>query len=144
MITDNLKDFTVHWALFGLLFFCLITFSINFLMDNSPNSLSSEEMGKFTTYNATMSSTLSEVEGDSNDLLNITSFTNPELSDLGSRDSVATSYGLMSSGKGFFDKFKLFTSWVLGGEIVQVISVMAGLFSIISIYLIIKFIRNGV
>ena len=39
MADENLKDFTINWVLFGLLFFCLLTFTIIFIANNNSDAL---------------------------------------------------------------------------------------------------------
>ena len=128
---------------FGLLFFCLISFAIIFVANNNPDALGSAE-DKFNTYSADVQGNLVEIQNDSNVLLNISALNNPEESFLGSRDSVATSYGITGTGKGFFDSFKLFMGWMLGGALGKIlIGVFSGLFGIASLYFITKWIRTG-
>jgi len=77
-------------------------------------------------------------------LLNITAESNPEVSDLGSRDSVAVSYGLKGSSKGFIESTQMFMSWIFVGTTGDIIiSIFIGLFSISSLYFITKWIRQG-
>lgn len=143
MADENLKDFTINWALLGLLFFCLLTFTISFMLANNPTGLGDTE----DIFDNSVSSTetnLISLSGNSNSLLNITSETNPEISDLGSRDSVATAYGSMGSSKGFFESIKIFMSWILTGTSGQLlIGVFGGLFGFVALFFIIKNIRQG-
>lgn len=37
MAQDSIKDFALTWVLFGLLFISLLTFSINFIYDNTDD-----------------------------------------------------------------------------------------------------------
>ncbi len=143
MVDDNIKKFTVSWVLFGVLFFSLLSFAITFMFNNNPSGLG-DAGDVFETTQTGLSSKLFEVPPDSNALLNITAKTNPEESFLGSRDSVATSYGLTDTGQGFFESAKIFMSWVITGTAgTMLISVFGGLFSIVALYWIIKFIRTG-
>jgi len=67
-------------------------FATIFMYNNNPTGLGDDANGTFgNTYNRLNSQLLSSSES-SDTLLNITSNTNPEVSDLGSRDSVSTSY----------------------------------------------------
>lgn len=144
MAIDNLKDFSVQWVLLGLLFFCMLVFTITFMFNNSPNALR-DSGDKFETYSTGIKSKLLLVEDDSNSLLNITAQNNPEVSDQGSKDSVATSYGLMGTSKSFLESSKSFIGWMFTGDSGKMlISIFSGLFGISSIYFITKWIRNGI
>ncbi len=144
MALDNLKDFNIQWVTISLLFFSLMTFTLFFMYNNSPDALG-EYGDKFETTESGIQSKLIAVEGDSNTLLNVSSQNNPEVSDLGSKDSVGTSYGVYGSSKSFIDQIKLFMDWVLVGTASQVlISVMIGLFGMMGLYLIVKWIRSGI
>lgn len=140
----NLKDFAINWVLYGLLFFCLITFTISFMFFNNPEGLG-DSQDIFESSAATMRVKLIALPNESNALLNITSETNPEISDLGSRDSVATSYGITGTSKGFFEASKIFMGWILTGTSGQLlIAIFGGLFGLTSLYFITKWIRNGI
>ena len=143
MADDSIKKFTVSWILFGILFFSLISFATIFMFNNNPTGLG-DAAGKFEDTRSSLSSKLLEVPADSNALLNITAKTNPEESFLGSRDSVATSYGLTDTGKGFFESAKIFMNWIITGEAGKMLlAVFGGFFSITALYLIYKWIRTG-
>lgn len=143
MAEDNIKKFTVSWILLGLLFFALVSFAITFMFNNNPGGLG-DSKDIFDNAQSDLLSKLIEVPPDSNALLNITAKTNPEESFLGSRDSVATSYGLTDSGKGFFETTKIFLSWVITGDTGKMLlAIFGGLFSIVVLYYIIKLIRTG-
>ena len=143
MADNNIKQFTVSWILFGVLFFSLLSFALTFMFNNNPTGLG-DTGDIFENTQTGLSSKLFEVPPDSNALLNITAKTNPEESFLGSRDSVATSYGLTDTGQGFFESAKIFMSWVFTGTAGKMlIAVFGGLFSIVALYWIIKFIRTG-
>ncbi len=144
MADNNLKDFSINWVLFGLLFWCLLSFAISFMFHNNPNGLG-DSQDFFDDTVSSMQTNLIALPNSSNALLNITSETNPEISDLGSRDSVATSYGIMGTSKGFFENSKIFLGWVLTGTAGELlISVFGGLFGLVSLYFITKWIRNGI
>ena len=143
MATDNIKEFTVQWVLFGLLFFCLLSFAISFTFNNNADGLG-DSKGVFDTLQANLSSRLIETEDSGNAILNISSETNPEVSDLGSRDSVATSYGLVGNARGFFSTTKVFLGWIIEGEAGKIlVSTLGGLFAFLAFYFIYKSIRQG-
>ncbi len=92
-----------------------------------------------------MQAALLEVEDDSNILLNISSQSDPEVSDLGSKDSVATSYKMMGSSRSFLQSAKVFMAWILTGAAGKIIlTVFVGLFGARGLYLLYKLIRNGI
>ena len=144
MATDNLKDFSMQWIMFGLLFFSLLTFTISFMFNNSPDALGTSG-DKFDTYSSDIRSKLVAVEEDSNELLNISSQNDPEVSNLGSKDSVATSYSIMGTSRSFLSSTKLFMNWIITGDAGKVlVSIFVGMFGILSVYFITKWIRNGI
>lgn len=144
MADQNLKDFTISWVLFGLLFTCLITFATLFMFSNNPDGLGSDAQNVFNSTQQNLQNDLYDVTNNTNELSNITSKTNPETSFLGSRDSVATSYGLKSTGRNFWSNARIMISWIFTGDIGKmVISVFGGLIGILSIYFITKWIRTG-
>ncbi len=143
MVAQNLKEFNNEWILFGLLFFSLMTFATIFMAENNQDGLGSSQ-AKFDTYSSNVQSNLVAIDANSNDLLNISIQNNPEASFLGSRDSVATSYGLFGNAKKFLDDFKLFMSWILIGTAGQLlVSVFVGMFGLTALYFIYKWIRGN-
>lgn len=144
MADDNLKDFAVSWALFGLLFFCLMTFTITFMAHNNPTGLGNSQ-DIFENTSARMGSKLVQLPDDTDVILNVTAQTDPTTGYLGSRDSVSTTYGLMGTAKGFFDSTKIFIGWIFTGTSGQILlAVFGGLFSLLSVYFITKWVRNGI
>lgn len=144
MAADNLKEFGIEWVLIGLLLFCLLSFAITFMYYNNPDGLGDSSSILNGSKNDIQTNLVS-VPDDSDKLLNITSFTDPEASYLGSRDSIATSYGITGVGKGFFTKMKILIAWTLSGAAGQLlIGVFGGLFGLASLYFIVKWIRNGI
>jgi len=143
MAPTSLKEFSVNWVLFGLLFFCLLTFSISFMYFNNPDGLG--DTTEFFNGSATdIQTNLVALPTDTDALLNITAVTDPEVSFLGSRDSIATTYGITGASKGFFTKMKVFMGWILTGTSGQLlIGVFGGLFGLASLYWITKWIRTG-
>lgn len=144
MAMDNLKDFSNEWVLFGLLFFCLASFSLAFISNNNPTAMG-DSYDKISGYNTNIQSNLIDLDDDTDALLNITSNTNPEAGDLGSRDSVATSYGITGTGKSFFTNTKAFMQWIIGDTVGKIlIVVIGGIIGLMSLYFITKWIRNGI
>ncbi len=142
MATNNLKEFANQWILLGLLFFSLVSFAIYFTANNNPDALGSSG-DRLSGFGSDIQSRLVVVEDDTDALLNISSQTNPEVSRLGSRDSVATSYGITGNSRSFWVSIKLFMGWILTGTSGQIlISVFGGLFGFTVVYYIAKFIRG--
>jgi hypothetical protein len=145
MAEDNIKDFTINWIILGLLTFSLMSFTITFMYNNNPLGLDANSSSKLSTTQTGLSSQLFKTEVDSDKVLNITAGTNPEASDLGSRDSVASAYQTKESATGFFESIKIFLSWVFVGEMGKMLlAVFGGLIGFISAYFIIKWVRNGI
>ncbi len=141
MASENLSDFSIHWVYFGLLFFCLLSFAVIFVANNNADAFG-DSSSKFDT--ASIQSELIGIDGEVDVLLNISAESNPEVSDLGSKDSVAASYGLKGTSKGFIESTQMFMSWIFTGTAGNIIiSVFVGIFSITSLYFITKWIRQG-
>ena len=110
---------------------------------NNPIGLG-DSADKFTDANTEVTSKLTGIEASSNSLLNISKQTDPTVSNQGSKDSVATSYGIMGTSKGFVDSSKVFAAWVFTGTTGKMlISIFAGMFGLASLYFITKWIRQG-
>lgn len=142
MAAQNLKEFLTENIAMGLLFFSLMTFAILFMANNSPDALGgTQDILNGST--SRVQSHLLAIEGDNNILLNISAQQDPEVSDLGSKDSVATSYGMMEMTKNFMVDVKLFMGFIFMGTVGQIIvAVFGGLFGIYSLYFIYNWIRG--
>jgi hypothetical protein len=143
MAVDDLNSFTMQGVVGGLLLTCLLAFAIGFMYVNNPTGLgdSSDIIGN--TYTSS-SGDLLETSDDADTLLNITSNTNPEVSDLGSRDSVATSYSATGTGKSSFESAKELISWVFSGTPGKLLlGTLTGIIGLLSYFFIYKHIRQG-
>ncbi|MCK4648070.1 hypothetical protein KAT51_00960 [bacterium] len=144
MAVDSLKDFGVMFILAGLLFLSLLTFAIGFTSQNNPDALGTSE-DRFDKFKNNFTSTLISTEEEGNELLNISAESDPEVSNLGSRDSVATSYGIAGNSGGFFNIIRQFFEWVIpGSDGVIIMSVLGGIFAFLLAYFVTKWIRNGI
>lgn len=143
MAIDNLKEYGVMWILGSLLFLAMITFATQFTSNNNPDALG-DSQDKFDGFKANFTSKLVNVESEGNILLNISAESDPEVSNLGSRDSVASSYGITGSSGGFLNEIRRFFEWIIPdtpGTIIM--SVVAGIFAFGAAYFITKWIRTG-
>jgi len=141
---DGIKDFTVNWMIGGLLLFCLLAFAITFMYNNNPTALDDGTGDVFSDSYDDVSTTLTESSEKSNTLLNVTSNTNPEVSDLGSRDSVAVSFEAKGSATAYWTNSKRMISWVFSGTVGKIImGTLAGIIGFLSLFYIWKFIRSG-
>ena len=144
MADENLKDFAVNWTIFGLLLFSLLSFTFIFMQNNNPIALNDGANEVLLQTQSNVSSNLYEIEGDTDDLLNVTANTNPEVSFLGSRDSVATAYNTAGTGQSMWTSTKVLIGWVFTGDAGKILlSVFAGLMGFLMIYFITKWIRIG-
>ncbi len=144
MSEDNLKDFGIGWVLYGVVLFCLITFATIFMAANNPIGLGDKTSAQLGITMGNLTSAIYQLPEDTDGLLNISADTDPTEGYLGSRDSVATSYGIMDIGRIMFTSSKTLISWVFSGAVGEMLlSVFGGLFSLIALYWIIKIIRNG-
>lgn len=144
MAQDNLKDFTIEWVIFGLLFTCLVSFAVSFMFFNNPigfNDGSSTILSEGVTEGQ---SQLYEIPRNSDGVLNITAQTNPEASFLGSRDSVSTSFSATEESRNSFDLAKNLIAWTFTGEVGNMLlAVFGGLIGYLIFYFSFKFIRTG-
>jgi len=144
MAEDNLRSFTMDGILAGLLLFSLLAFAIGFMAYNNPTGLGTESGEVLADAYTNSSNYITEVPTDANTLLNITANTNPEVSDLGSRDSVASGYSATRTGKGSWEAAKDLFTWVFTGTTGTILlSVIGGLLGMFSMFLIVKWIRQG-
>ncbi len=144
MAIDNIKDFSVQWVLFGVLFLSLLGFATSFIYQNSPGALGVEG-DKLGVYQTNITGQLVVVESDMDDTLEILAQNDPEVSDQGSKDSVASSFSIRGTANTMISSFKLFMSWIFAGTIGQLlVSVLVGMFGLLSVYFIFKYIRNGI
>ena len=145
MAEENLKDFTINWIVTGLLLFSLIAFTTFFMLNNNPDyGLNDGTDNIFSTASDNISSRLLEVSNDADTVSNITANTNPEVSDLGSRDSVASAYSMKGTGTGYWDAGKLLLSWVFGDTGEYLLKIFGGILGFLVVYYIIKIVRNGI
>lgn len=145
MADEGLKDFTITWIIGGLLIFCLLAFAMTFVYNNNPSAYDEGTSNILNdTYND-YSGKLIESSVDSNSLLNVTSNTNPEVSDLGSRDSVAVSFGTTDTTTNFWDSSKKMLSWVFSGTAGKVLlGTIGGILGFLSLFYIWRFIKTGI
>ena len=144
MPEDNIKSFTIQWMIIGLLIFCMLGFAFTFIYANSDQGFETAVGNKLNESRSELRTKILAVNEDSDLLLNITAQTDPEVSQLGSRDSVATSYKYREEATSNWDKLKSLIGWVLTGDAGKIlISVLGGMLAYLSVYYIIKFIRTG-
>lgn len=140
---NNVKDFTLNWILMGLLCFSLMFFATSFMYSNNAGGLGDADTFLNGTSND-LTTNLAQVSEDSNRALNITAGTNPEASELGSRDSVSTAFEFKKTGTGMFESMKLFFSWIIRGEAGEMLlAVFGGMLGFLVVYYGLKFIRTG-
>lgn len=144
MTEDNLKDFTINWIITGLLTTCLLMFAITFMYSNNPTGLDKD--GTNFIFNSTktnVSNKLISLDKDSDLTLNITAETDPEKSNLGSRESVASAYETYEDGKSFWKNSIILLKWVFVGDIGEIlIGTIGGIIGFIGMYYIYRFIKG--
>ena len=144
MADENIKDFGSGWIQVGVVLFCMISFATIFFASNNPIGLGNEAATQLGITGDNLSSAIFQLPDDTDALLNISANTNPTEGFLGSRDSVASSYGIMDVASGFFTSSKTLISWIFFGVVGQMLLVIfGGLFGLYSLYYIIKWVRNG-
>lgn len=145
MAEQNAKDFAINWIFIGVLFTALLTFAVNFMVDNNAsNGFTAGTENIFNTTRANTANVLIQTQEQSNVLLNVTANTNPEASYLGSRDSVATSFRIIGQQKNIFETAKPLILWIFSGVLGQfILALLGGVFSFLAIYFIWKWIKQG-
>lgn len=144
MAQDSLKDFTLDSMKLGLLMFCLLSFAITFMYNNNQDAITDGTEDIFSTSKDSVSTQLISSPEDTNTILNITANTNPEASQLGSRDSVSTSYEAKASATGYYDTSKKLITWVFAGTTGKILlGVFGGVLGFLAFFFITKFIRQG-
>ena len=144
MAMDRLRDMSTQFLVLGFLVFCLVAFTIGFMYNNNPTGLGDEGDVVLEGIYSNLETQLVEAPEGSDALLNITSNTNPEASQLGSRDIVATSFNAKGSAGNYFEASKQLLSWVFTGTLGKMLlSVMGGLIGLTAYFLITKHIRLG-
>ena len=124
--------------------FCMITFTTIFFADNNSIGLGVEAAAQLGITENNLSSAIFQLPDDTDILLNVTANTNPTEGFLGSRDSVASSYGITDIASGFFTSMKTFLSWIFFGVVGQMLLVIfGGLFGLYSLYYVVKWVRTG-
>lgn len=141
MAVDNIKDFSINFILYGLLFLALSTFTIIFLSQNNPNAINPELMNLIENSSSDSQSKLVALNETGDVMLNITSYTDPEASYLGSKDQVATAYKMAGSSKESWEASKKMLSVVIPD--VKIIIIFSSIILFSMIYFIIKLLRLG-
>lgn len=142
MADQNIKDYTVTWITFGVLFFSLITFAGIFMAENNPTGLG-DASDKFTVFSNELSPKLIQIETEeTNKLLNSSAITESN-ADVGSIVAASNSYGFFGTARTMFESTKTFISWIFVGTAGQMISaVFFGLMGLIALFFIIKLGRS--
>jgi|GEM_PF-1442157 len=144
MAENDLKDFTVNWIVAGFLMFCLLTFAITFMYNNNPTGLNDGTENIFEQDYNTTTNRLTEIPEDANFLLNITANTNPEISQLGSRDSVAAGFESKTTASANWEDSKKLIAWVFSGDSGKVLlGVIGGIITFLAGFYIWRFVRAG-
>jgi len=145
MAEENLKDFTINWIVTGFLLTCLISFAVLFMANNNPLGLDDDSEDIFNRTTNGLSSSLTETTENADTILNITANTNPEASELGSRDSVASAYKSKETATGYWEDSKKLIGWIFSGDTGQMLIItLSSLIGFLAFYYIVKFIRNGI
>lgn len=144
MTEDNLKDFTINWIITGLLTTCLLMFAITFMYSNNPTGLDKDGTGNiFNSSKTNLNSKLVGMGTESDEVLNLTAEMDPEKSQLGSRESVSSSFSIFSSGRSIWTQSMSLLSWVFQGDVGKIlIGTIGGMIGLLGVYYISKFVRG--
>lgn len=143
MANDNIKDFSINFVLYGLLFVALCTFAVTFIINNNQYAMDNDLLNSTNNSLISVQSNLVDIETTGNDISNTTSYTDPEASYLGSKDQVATAYSMAGSSKVTFESSKKILGIVLGDNAILIISIISGIIVFSFVYFIIKLLRVG-
>ena len=144
MTEDNLKDFTINWIITGLLTACLLMFAITFMYSNNPTGLDKDGTGNiFNSSKTTLSSKLIGMETETDGVSELTADMDPEKSQLGSRESVSSSFSIFGSGKSIWTQSRYLFSWVFQGDVGEIlVGTIGGIIGLLGVYYIYKFVRG--
>lgn len=144
MTEDNLKDFTINWIIVGLLTTCLLMFAITFMYSNNPTGLDKDGTGDiFNSSKTNLNSKLVGIDVETDSVLNLSAEMDPEKSQLGSRESVSSSFSIFDSGKSIWTQSISLFSWVFQGDVGKIlIGTIGGIIGLLGIYYISKFVRG--
>lgn len=144
MTEDNLKDFTINWIITGLLTTCLLMFAITFMYSNNPTGLDKDGTGNiFNSSKTNLNSKLVGMGTESDGVLKLTAEMNPEKSQLGSRESVSSSFSIFSSGRSIWTQSMSLFSWVFQGDVGKIlVGTIGGMIGLLGVYYISKFVRG--
>ena len=141
---NDLKDFTSQGLVGGFFMICLLAFAISFMAANNGDGFGDATDSILGGVDSDLETKLLASPTDADTLLNITANTNPEASQLGSRDSVATSYGAVGSTRRYFKSAKNLIGWVFTGETGKMLlAVIGALIGFLALFFSYKFIRQG-
>jgi hypothetical protein len=144
MADESMKDFTITWVMAGLLIFCLLAFALTFVYNNNTTALNDGTWQIINSSQGEFTNTLLEVSGDSNEMLNTTANTNPEIGNLGSRDSVAVAFKAKGTATSYFEISKNLLAWVFSGTAGAILlGTFGGIISITALFFLWRFIRGG-
>jgi len=143
MAAKDLNSFTIQGVMGSLLLVCLLSFAVAFMYVNNEDGLS-DTGTVLESVHENSTAILLETPESADTLLNITSNTNPEISDLGSRDSVATSYSAIGTAKSGYESGKDLIWWVFTGTTGKMfLGVFGGIIGLLAYFFIYKHIRQG-
>jgi hypothetical protein len=144
MTEDNLKDFTINWIITGLLTTCLLMFAITFMYSNNPTGLDKDGTGNiFNSSKTNLNSKLVGIDVEIDSVLNLSAEMDPEKSQLGSRESVSSSFSIFGSGKSIWTQSISLFSWVFQGDVGKIlIGTIGSIIGLLGIYYISKFVRG--
>jgi hypothetical protein len=142
MASEDLKSFTITWILFGLLALCLIVTALNLFSNNNSGALTGKYHDLLNETQEDLKIKIYDVNKQSENSLNSTGYTNPEISQLGSKDQVATAFNMMGSSKAMWTSAKNMIGIIIADNPIILI-IFGGIIIFSAIFLIIKLIRVG-
>jgi hypothetical protein len=143
MAQENLMKYTNTVVLACLLIFSLLVFASGFIKANNPSALG-DDAAWFNSTQENISASLYELDTGTDVILNITSKTNPEVSNQGSQDSVASSFKYYQTSKGLWDSSKSLIGNVFSGAVGKMLLVViSGMIAFGFIYYITRLVRSG-
>jgi hypothetical protein len=90
-----------------------------------------------------MTNKLVKIDVEIDSVLNLTAKMDPEKSQLGSGESVSSSFSIFSSGKSIWTQSISLLSWVFQGDVGKIlVGTIGGMIGLLGVYYISKFVRG--
>jgi hypothetical protein len=142
MASEDLKKFAITWILFGTLALCLIITALSLFENNNSNALTGKYKDLLNNTKDDLQIKIYDVDTQGKESFNTSSYTNPEISQLGSKDQVATAFNMMGSSTSMWNSAKSMIGIIIADNPI-ILVIFGSIILFTAIFLIVKFIRIG-